>query len=165
MRKQQRFSLHCLPGCGTIAVLRQGSTTMKTTAMTAEERVRYMTQAPVRRLILEMSAPTVILCTMLLQTIGMAWQASVVAAARQGLFLIPVVFILPNLLGLAGVEYASPPRICWPLRWRCLWGCPCRRRFAVMRRHRRTLYAKNRNMEEKYVSTCFTFYRRSAVPD
>ena len=71
---------------------------MKTTAMTAEERVRYMTQAPVRRLILEMSAPTVILCTMLLQTIGMAWQASVVAAARQGLFLIPVVFILPNLL-------------------------------------------------------------------
>jgi Na+-driven multidrug efflux pump len=108
MRKQQRFSLHCLPGCGTIAVLRQGSTTMKTTAMTAEERVRYMTQAPVRRLILEMSAPTVILCTMLLQTIGMAWQASVVAAARQGLFLIPVVFILPNLLGLAGVEYAQP---------------------------------------------------------
>ena len=72
---------------------------MKTTAMTAEERVRYMTQAPVRRLILEMSAPTVILCTMLLQTIGMAWQASVVAAARQGLFLIPVVFILPTLLG------------------------------------------------------------------
>ena len=71
--------------------------------MTAEERVRYMTQAPVRRLILEMSAPTVILCTMLLQTIGMAWQASVVAAARQGLFL-----ILPNLLGLAGVEYAQP---------------------------------------------------------
>ena len=72
---------------------------MKTTAMTAEEHVRYMTQAPVRRLILEMSAPTVILCTMLLQTIGMAWQASLVAAARQGLFLIPVVFILPNLLG------------------------------------------------------------------
>ena len=33
---------------------------MKTTTMTAEERVRYMTQAPVRRLILEMSAPTVI---------------------------------------------------------------------------------------------------------
>lgn len=50
----------------------------------------------------------IVLCTMLLQTIGMAWQASVVAAARQGLFLIPVVFILPNLLGLAGVEYAQP---------------------------------------------------------
>ena len=50
----------------------------------------------------------IILCTMLLQTIGMAWQASVVAAARQGLFLIPVVFVLPRLLGLAGVEYAQP---------------------------------------------------------
>ena len=87
---------------------------MKTTAMTAEEHVRYMTQAPVRRLILEMSAPTVILCTMLLQTIGMAWQASVVAAARQGLFLIPVVFILPNLLGqyrvILSVDTASEVR-------------------------------------------------------
>ena len=80
---------------------------MKTTAMTAEERVRYMTQAPVRRLILEMSAPTVI--SMLVTSFyNMAGQASVVAAARQGLFLIPVVFILPNLLGLAGVEYAQP---------------------------------------------------------
>ena len=90
--------------------------------MTAEERVRYMTQAPVRRLILEMSAPTVI---SMLVTSFYNMADGVVAAARQGLFLIPVVFILPNLLGLAGVEYASPPRICWPLRWRCLWGCPC----------------------------------------
>ena len=79
---------------------------MKTTAMAAEERVHYMTQAPVRRLILKMSAPTVI--SMLVTIWPMAWQASVVAAARQGLFLIPVVFILPNLLGLAGVEYAQP---------------------------------------------------------
>ena len=50
----------------------------------------------------------IILCTMLLQTIGMAWQASVTAAARQGLFLIPVVFILPHFLGLTGVEIAQP---------------------------------------------------------
>ena len=62
---------------------------MKTTAMTAEERVRYMTQAPVRRLILEMSAPTVILCTMLLQTIGMAWQASVVKRRAAGIVFDP----------------------------------------------------------------------------
>lgn len=41
---------------------------MKTTAMTAEERVRYMTQAPVRRLILEMSVPTVI--SMLVASVG-----------------------------------------------------------------------------------------------
>lgn len=50
----------------------------------------------------------IILCTMLLQTIGMAWQASVVAAARQGLFLIPILFVLPRFLGLTGVEIAQP---------------------------------------------------------
>ena len=50
----------------------------------------------------------IILCTMLLQTIGMAWQASIVAAARQGLFLIPIVFILPRFLGLTGVQIAQP---------------------------------------------------------
>lgn len=68
----------------------------------------------------------IVLCTMLLQTIGIAWQASVVAAARQGLFLIPVVFILPNLLGLAGVEYAQPAAdlLAFALAL-CLWGCPC----------------------------------------
>ena len=49
----------------------------------------------------------IILCNMLLQTIGMAWQASLVAAARQGVFLIPVVFIIPCFLGLTGVEIAQ----------------------------------------------------------
>ncbi len=91
---------------------------MKTTAMTAEERVRYMTQAPVRRLILEMSAPTVIsmFANSALIGFGQGFQpvcgtnygAGKRTRARQGLFLIPVVFILPNLLGLAGVEYAQP---------------------------------------------------------
>ena len=82
---------------------------MKTTAMTAEERVRYMTQAPVRRLILEMSAPTVI--SMLVTSFyNMADGVASIGGGRRaaGLFLIPVVFILPNLLGLAGVEYAQP---------------------------------------------------------
>jgi hypothetical protein len=100
MRKQQRFSLHCLPGCGTIVVLRQGGTTMKTTAMVAEERVHYMTQAPVRRLILEMSAPTVI--SMLVTSFyNMADGVASVGGGRRaaGIVLIPVVFILPNLLG------------------------------------------------------------------
>ena len=95
----------------------------------------------------------------------MAWQASVVAAARQGLFLIPVVFILPNLLGLAGVECAQPAADLLAFALALPMGLSVLKTFAVMRRHRRTLYAKNRNMEEKYVSTCFTFYRRSAVPD
>ena len=82
---------------------------MKTTAMTAEERVRYMTQAPVRRLILEMSAPTVIsmFANSALIGFGQGFQpvcgtnygAGKRTRVRQGLFLIPVVFILPNLLG------------------------------------------------------------------
>lgn len=91
---------------------------MKTTAMAAEERVHYMTQAPVRRLILEMSAPTVIsmFANSALIGFGQGFQpvcgtnygAGKRTRVRQGLFLIPVVFILPNLLGLAGVEYAQP---------------------------------------------------------
>ena len=165
MRKQQRFSLHCLPGCGTIAVLRARKYNDENNSYDGgRARALYDTStgAPpdfgnvcahgyldVRKLgaywlwaglpasvrhklrrrqthpraagVLLLHPPGlraqcltlvltvwIILCTMLLQTIGMAWQASVVAAARQGLFLIPVVFILPNLLGLAGVEYAQP---------------------------------------------------------
>lgn len=82
---------------------------MKTTAMVAEERVHYMTQAPVRRLILEMSAPTVI--SMLVTSFyNMADGVASVGGGRRaaGIVLIPVVFILPNLLGLAGVAYAQP---------------------------------------------------------
>lgn len=49
----------------------------------------------------------VILTNMMLQTIGMAGQASLVAAARQGLFFIPIVFLLPQFLGLFGVQIAQ----------------------------------------------------------
>ncbi len=49
----------------------------------------------------------IIMCNMLLQTIGMALRASIVAAARQGLFLIPAIFVLPMFLGLTGVQIAQ----------------------------------------------------------
>lgn len=49
----------------------------------------------------------IIMCNMLLQTIGMALRASIVAAARQGLFLIPAIFILPIFLGLIGVQISQ----------------------------------------------------------
>lgn len=49
----------------------------------------------------------IIMCNMLLQTIGMALRASIVAAARQGLFLIPAIFILPIFLELTGVQIAQ----------------------------------------------------------
>ncbi|MGN0395392.1 MAG: MATE family efflux transporter [Coprococcus sp.] len=48
-----------------------------------------------------------ILCNMLLQTIGLAFKASVVASARQGLFFIPLIFILPVFMGLRGVQLAQ----------------------------------------------------------
>ena len=41
---------------------------------------------------------------MMLQSIGRAVKASVVAAARQGLFFIPLILLLPQFLGLLGVQ-------------------------------------------------------------
>jgi len=46
----------------------------------------------------------IIMCNMMLQSIGKAVKASIVAAARQGLFFIPLVLILPRLFGLLGVQ-------------------------------------------------------------
>lgn len=46
----------------------------------------------------------VVMSNMFLQSIGMAVRASIVAAARQGLFFLPLIFILPSILGLKGVE-------------------------------------------------------------
>lgn len=48
-----------------------------------------------------------ILTNMLLQTIGMAAKASITASARQGIFFIPVVFLLPLAIGLTGVAMAQ----------------------------------------------------------
>lgn len=56
---------------------------MKTTAMTAEERVRYMTQAPVCRLILEMSAPTVIISMLVTSFYNMADGVASVGGGRR----------------------------------------------------------------------------------
>lgn len=50
----------------------------------------------------------VILCNMLLQNIAMTVRASVVAAARQGLFFIPLALILPQICGLFGVQLCQP---------------------------------------------------------
>lgn len=48
-----------------------------------------------------------IMCNMMLQTIGMALKASIVAAARQGLFFIPLIFIMPAFMGILGVQTAQ----------------------------------------------------------
>ena len=44
------------------------------------------------------------MCNMLLQNIAMTVRASIVAAARQGLFFIPAALLLPTFLGLEGVQ-------------------------------------------------------------
>ncbi len=50
----------------------------------------------------------VILCNMLLQNIGATFGASILAIARQGLYFIPLVLILPHCIGLLGVQSAQP---------------------------------------------------------
>jgi putative MATE family efflux protein len=50
----------------------------------------------------------VVLCNMALQTMGKAGSASFLALARQGLFLLPVLFILTPMLGLLGIQLSQP---------------------------------------------------------
>ena len=47
---------------------------------------------------------TIVLTNMLMQTIRKPIRANLVAAARSGLFFIPLIFILPHFFGLLGVE-------------------------------------------------------------
>lgn len=46
----------------------------------------------------------IVMCNMMLQSIGKTAKASLVAAARQGLFFIPFICILPRIFGLLGVQ-------------------------------------------------------------
>lgn len=50
----------------------------------------------------------IIMSNMMLQNIGEALKASVLALARQGLFFIPVILLLPIPFGLRGVQLAQP---------------------------------------------------------
>lgn len=46
----------------------------------------------------------IVICNMYLQSIGKSVKASIVAASRQGIFFIPLIWILPYFFGLTGVE-------------------------------------------------------------
>jgi len=50
----------------------------------------------------------IIMVNMMTQTMGKALEASIVALSRQGLFLLPSIFILGPLLGLDGIQLARP---------------------------------------------------------
>lgn len=46
----------------------------------------------------------IIMCNMMLQSIGKGLKASIVASARQGIFFLPLIAILPRFFGITGVE-------------------------------------------------------------
>ncbi|MDR1948290.1 MAG: MATE family efflux transporter [Spirochaetaceae bacterium] len=50
----------------------------------------------------------VILCNMMMQTIGKPVEASLLAMSRQGLFLVPFLYILTPLFGLPGIQISQP---------------------------------------------------------
>lgn len=50
----------------------------------------------------------IVLINMLVQTIGKAKEASVLSLARQGLFFLPLILILPLLFGLTGIQLSQP---------------------------------------------------------
>lgn len=50
----------------------------------------------------------IILSNMLLQATEHPWQASILSAARQGIFFLPLILILPSVIGLKGVQLTQP---------------------------------------------------------
>ena len=50
----------------------------------------------------------VVMCNMMTQTMGMALAASISSVSRQGVFLIPGILVLSPLLGLLGIQLATP---------------------------------------------------------
>ena len=50
----------------------------------------------------------IVMSNMLTQTIGYGFRASFVAAGRQGLFLIPALFVLPVRFGIRGLQWCQP---------------------------------------------------------
>ena len=49
-----------------------------------------------------------VISSMMLQTSAQTLRASVLALARQGLFFLPLVLILPPMMGLLGIQLAQP---------------------------------------------------------
>jgi Na+-driven multidrug efflux pump len=45
---------------------------------------------------------------MMMQTMGKAFEASLLAIARQGLFMLPLLFLLTPLLGFTGILVSQP---------------------------------------------------------
>jgi putative MATE family efflux protein len=50
----------------------------------------------------------IIMSNMLTQSIGYGFRASIVAAGRQGIFLLPALMILPGIFGIRGLQISQP---------------------------------------------------------
>lgn len=67
--------------------------------------------------------PLIVLCNMSFQTTGRAWQAILISSCRQGLCFLPLIFLLPRLMGLRGIQLTQPAAdictflICIPFAW------------------------------------------------
>lgn len=52
--------------------------------------------------------PMIVVSNMTLQTVGKSWQGTFLSAARQGIFFIPIIFILSHTMGLRGIQITQP---------------------------------------------------------
>lgn len=52
--------------------------------------------------------PLIVCCNMTFQSVGKSWQATFLAAARQGIFFLPLILLLPQFMGLTGVQLTQP---------------------------------------------------------
>jgi len=52
--------------------------------------------------------PVMVLTNMLFQSIGKSWQASLLSSARQGIYFLPLIIILPRIFGVLGVQMTQP---------------------------------------------------------
>ena len=52
--------------------------------------------------------PIGIACNMTFQAVGKSVKASILASLRQGIFFLPLIFVLPYLLGIPGIQAAQP---------------------------------------------------------
>lgn len=52
--------------------------------------------------------PIGVVCNMTFQSVGKSWQASFLSACRQGIYYLPVMLILPNIIGLTGIQITQP---------------------------------------------------------
>lgn len=52
--------------------------------------------------------PVGVITNMTFQVLGRSWQATLVSASRQGICFLPLILILPRVIGLAGVQITQP---------------------------------------------------------